>query len=326
MVNLQVTYAGLQLRNPFIVSSSGLTNTVDKCKALDQAGAGAIVLKSLFEEQMDILSTEYLKNNDYPEAEDYIRQYVQSERMDAYTSFVEQVAEACSIPVIASINCYKKGRWVEFAEAIEKAGAKALELNISLLDTGKQPIDSVATHVAIVREVVTRINIPVIVKIGENHDNLVYLVEALKGAGAKAVVLFNRFYPVDININTLEMSVGSIFSHKGDVSKVIRWTGIVSGKISNMDIAASTGILDWEDAVKVILSGATGVQLCSAIYEHGNDVINHMAVCLEEWMQKQGFKTIAEFKGKLNTKDIADPNYYERTQFLKYLTNRDSNK
>lgn len=324
MVNLQVSYAGLQLRNPFIVSSSGLTNTVDKCVALEQAGAGAIVLKSLFEEQMNILATEYLKNNDYPEAEDYIRQYVQSERMDAYTGFVEDVAKACSIPVIASINCYKKGRWVEFAKAIEKAGAKALELNISLLDTSKQPMNAVAEHIEIVREVVTRINIPVIVKIGENHDNLVHLVESLKGAGAKAVVLFNRFYPVDININTLEMSVGHVFSHKGDISKVIRWVGIVSGKTDRIDVAASTGVLEWEDAVKVILSGATGVQLCSAIYEHGNEVINHMAVCLEEWMQKHGFKTIADFKGKLNCKDIPDPNYYERTQFLKYLTNRDS--
>ncbi|MGL5317594.1 MAG: dihydroorotate dehydrogenase-like protein [Bacteroidales bacterium] len=324
MVDLQVSYAGLQLRNPFIISSSGLTNTVDKCVALEQAGAGAIVLKSLFEEQMNILSTEYLRNNTYPEAEDYIRQYVQAERMDAYTTFVQDVANACTIPVIASINCFEKGLWVEFAEAIENAGAKALELNISLLDTSKNPINVVAEHVEIVRAVVKRISIPVIVKIGENHSNLVHLVESLKGAGAKAVVLFNRFYPVDININTLEMGVGSIFSHKGDVSKVIRWVGIVSGKTDHIDIAASTGVLDWEDAVKVILSGATGVQICSAIYQEGNEVVNQMAVCLEEWMQKHGFKSISDFRGKLNSKDISDANYYERTQFLKYLTNRDS--
>lgn len=324
MVNLQVSYAGLQLRNPFIVSSSGLTNTVDKCVALEKAGAGALVLKSLFEEQLNILAAEYLTNNDYPEAEDYIRHYVDSERIDAYVGFVRDVTSVCKIPVIASVNCFKKGRWVEFAELIEEAGANALELNISLLDTSKQPGNVVAEHIEIVREVVARINIPVIVKIGENHDNLVYLVESLKGAGAQAVVLFNRFYPVDININTLEMAVGHVFSHKGDISKVIRWVGIVSGKTDRIDVAASTGVLEWEDAVKVILSGATGVQLCSAIYEHGNEVIHHMSVCLEEWMHNHGFKTIEDFRGKLNCKDIPDRNYYERTQFLKYLTNRDS--
>lgn len=324
MVNLEVIYAGLKLRNPFIVSSSGLTNTVEKCIALNKAGAGAIVLKSLFEEQLDIMSTQYLKTSDYPEAEDYIKQYVQAERLEEYKTLVKQASEACDIPIIASVNCYRNGQWTKFARAIQDAGASALELNVSLLDTSKEGMNVTQAHVDIVRNVVKELSIPVIVKIGENHDNLVHLVESLKGAGAKAVVLFNKYYPVDINIDTLQMTVGNIFSRKGDLSHMLRWVGVISGKTSNIDISASTGVLEWEDVVKVILSGATTVQLCTTVYENGNDVIHQMETCLEAWMDKQGFDSLAEFRGKLNYRDIEDQSFYERTQFMKYFTNRDS--
>lgn len=324
MLNLEVNYAGIKLRNPFIVSSSGLTNTLDKCLEMEQAGAGAVVLKSLFEEQIDLLTSQALRNNDYPEANEYLTGYIEAERLNDYLSLVSSCSKALTIPVIASINCRKAGKWVAYAKSIEEAGAAAIELNISILHTEKSAQDSVVEHVEIVRQVVKQLTIPVIVKVGEHHDNLVHLTEALKGAGAKAVVLFNRFYPVDINIDSMQFAAGSVFSHPNDLSNVLRWVGIVSGKTTNVDIAASTGVHEWEDAVKVILSGATGVQLCSAIYNHGAPVISQMIICLEEWMKRQGFHKIADFRGRLSYREIVDPTFYERTQFLKYFTNREA--
>jgi len=322
MVNLEVNYAGLTLRNPLIVSSSGLTNSLEKCIEMEQAGVGAIVLKSLFEEQIDILTAQSMINNDYPEAADYLSGYIEAERMSEYVSLVQGASKSLSIPVIASVNCYKSGKWISYAKAIQEAGASALELNISIVHTERSAQDSVAEHVAIVRDVVKELSIPVIVKIGENHNNLVHLVESLKGAGAKGVVLFNRFYPVDININTMEFTSGDVFSNPQDLSKVIRWVGIVSGKTTNIDLSASTGVHEWEDAVKVILAGATTVQLCSTIYNHGSSVISQMLICLEEWMKGKGYNKLSDFRGQLSYGDIKDTTFYERTQFMKYFTNR----
>ncbi|MCD8263418.1 MAG: hypothetical protein LUD02_04035 [Tannerellaceae bacterium] len=161
------------------------------------------------------------------------------------------------------------------------------------------------------------------VKIGKAFGNIPSLVNTLKVNGADGIVMFNRFYQPDIDINTLQIVSGNVFSHHADLGDTIRWTAIVSGKIPGLSIASSTGIHDWEDVIKCILAGASAVQMCSALYTHGPEIISQVLTCIEEWMHQANYKSIKEFCGKLNYANIHDPATYERSQFMKYFSNRD---
>jgi dihydroorotate dehydrogenase (fumarate) len=323
MNRLKTVYAGLKLKNPIVISSSGLTNSPERILNLEKAGAGAVVLKSLFEEQIDLLMNQYSGYNEYPEAMDYVRAYSENHSISEYTQLIRDSKSLCTIPVIASIHCYSDGSWTSYAEYIEKAGADAIELNISVMNTGRNPIDVEELHVQIVRSVKSKIKIPVIVKLGANFTNLIPLIERLKGAGATAVVLFNRFYQPDININKQTFSAGNVFSNAQDIHHTLRWTSIVTGVLPEVEVSASTGIHDWESAIKVLLSGATTVQLCSAVYEQGDVIISQISTCIEEWMVQKGYHHIEEFRGKLNYKNIANPSMYERMQFMKYFAEKE---
>lgn len=322
---MKTQYAGLTLRNPLIVGSSGLTNNAERNKEYEKAGAGAIVLKSLFEEQIEMQSETLMQDSDYPEAADYIRGYVKANQVNDYLSLIKKTKELCTIPVIASINCYKADAWIDFAHQIELAGADALELNVffmqtDLLHDGDEIRD---LYVNIIRKVKETVSIPVIMKIGKAFSNIPALVQTLRINGADAVVLFNRFYQPDIDINNMQIVSGNVFSNHSDLSDTIRWTAIVSGKIPEIDIACSTGVHDWEDVIKCLLAGATAVQMCSAIYTHGAEIISQVLTCVEEWMHQAHFQSIDEFRGKLNYANIPNPSMYERSQFMKYFSNRD---
>lgn len=325
MIDLSTEYAGLKLQNPIIVSSSGLTNNAVRNKELEKAGAGAIVLKSLFEEQIEMQSVSLMQDSDFPEASDYIRGYIKANQLNTYIELVKKSKELCSVPIIASINCYKADIWTEFAYQIQTAGADAIELNVFSLETDitYQNDKLRNNYVSILRKIKETVSIPVIVKLGKFVDNLPALVHALKHNGADAVVLFNRFYQPDIDINSMQIVSGNVFSNHSDLSDTLRWTGIISGKIPGIDIASSTGVHDWEDVVKCLLSGATTVQMCSSIYNQGSEIIAQAITCLEEWMQQTQYRTLDEFRGKLSYANIADPGMYERAQFMKYFSNRD---
>lgn len=322
---MKTQYAGLTLRNPLIVGSSGLTNNAERNKEYEKAGAGAIVLKSLFEEQIEMQSETLMQDSDYPEAADYIRGYVKANQVNDYLSLIKKTKELCTIPVIASINCYKADAWIDFAHQIELAGADALELNVFFMQTdllydGDEIRD---LYVNIIRRVKETVSIPVIMKIGKAFNNIPALVQTLRINGADGVVLFNRFYQPDIDINNMQIVSGNVFSNHSDLSDTIRWTAIVSGKIPEIDIACSTGVHDWEDVIKCLLAGATAVQMCSAIYTHGAEIISQVLTCVEEWMHQAHFRSIDEFRGKLNYANIPNPSLYERSQFMKYFSNRD---
>lgn len=325
MIDIKTSYAGLTLRNPLIAGSSGLTNHPSKIKEFEKAGAGAVVLKSLFEEQIEMQSENLLRHSDYPEAADYIRNYVKANQVTDYIELIKETKSQCSIPVIASINCYKAGLWVDFARQLELAGADALELNIFFMETALSYDDRelAASYIDIVRKVKEVVSIPVIVKIGKNFSNIPALVQTLKVNGADGVVLFNRYYQPDIDINSLQIVSGNVFSSHSDLSDTMRWTAIVSGLVPGIDIASSTGIHDWEDVIKCLLAGASAVQLCSALYTHGGEIISQILVCMEEWMHQSHFDSLGEFAGRLNYKNIPDPSLYERSQFMKYFSNRD---
>ena len=321
MIDLATDYAGLKLRNPLIAASSGLTNSINKIQQLEEAGVGAIVLKSLFEEQIDSHSEKLNLTSDYPEASDYINAYVEMNHVEKYLDLIRKAKSSCKIPIIASINCYKAARWIDFAKSIEEAGADALELNVFLINTGEYGDRYLEeSYITIVREVKKVISIPIIIKMARTVSNLPGLVEKLKALGVSAVVLFNRFYQLDIDIYSMEITSGPVFSHPSDFSETLRWTAITSGYVPGFHIACSYGVHKWEDIVKGLLAGATAMQLCSVLYEQGLDVIPKIISNLEGWMSQNNYRGIDEFRGKLSYSNIPNPALYERAQFMKYFS------
>ena len=322
MISLETNFAGLRLKNPLIAASSGLTNSLKKIKEIEEAGVGAIVLKSLFEEQIENHSQKLSFTSDYPEAADYINAYIEMNHMDKYLNLISSAKAECKVPIIASINCYKASRWVDFAKTIQDAGADGIELNLYVLDSreyGDTFLEN--TYVNILKEIKKVIHIPVVIKMAKNISNLPGLVGKLKSLGGNGVVLFNRFYQLDIDIKTMEIVPGEVFSKPSDFSDTLRWTAITSGRVHNFDIACSTGVHSWEDVVKGILAGAGAVQLCSVLYEQGTGIVPSMLTCIEEWMDQNNYERIEEFKGKLNYANIDNPSLYERVQFMKYFSN-----
>lgn len=325
MIDLKTQYAGLQLKSPIIVGSSGLTRNPSKSKELEDAGAGAIVLKSLFEEQIEIQANQITDPNDYnPESEEYLRLYMKQNQLQDYLDLIKRTKEVCTIPVIASINCYKSDAWTEFASEIEKAGADALELNLFFLSTDLTHNGPLIRdlYIDVIKRVRQAIKIPFTVKMGRNVGNVTALAYQLQANGANGFVLFNRYFQPDINLKTIELIPGSIFSRPEELYDTLRWIAILSGKIPNVSIAASTGVHDWEAVAKCLIMGADAVEMCSAIYQKGAGVITESLAGLCKWMEEQNFQNIAQFKGMLSASKLTNPTIYERHQFMKYYSNR----
>ncbi|MGI6794654.1 dihydroorotate dehydrogenase-like protein [Bacteroides sp. KG68] len=322
MATLETTFAGLKLKNPIIVSSSGLTDSAAKNRKLSEAGAGAIVLKSLFEEQIMMEADWQGAPNMYPEGSDYLVGYIREHKLGEYLTLIKESKKECSIPVIASINCYQNADWVDFASKIEEAGADALEINILALQTDAEYTygSFEQRHIDILSHIKKTVKIPLIMKLGDNLTNPIALVNQLYANGAAAVVMFNRFYQPDINIEKITQVPGNVFSNEADLSKSLRWVGIASATVSNLDYAVSGGIHSPEGVVKAILAGASAVEVCSALYQNSASVIGEYTQFLNLWMDRKGMTNINQFKGMLNTKDLKGINIFERTQFLKYFS------
>jgi len=321
-MSIITNYLGLSLNSPLIVSSSGLTSSVEKIRKLEESGAGAVVLKSLFEEQINYEAGSMIESGLSPEAHDYITRYSKENALESYLKLIEEAKSKVKIPIIASINCMSDSEWVSFARDIENAGADALELNVFFIasEAGQSSEKYEDLYCNILLKVKSATKMPVAVKIGYHFTSLVNMVHKLYLRGANAVVLFNRFYEPDIDIEKMEMSTGGVFSSPADIRQSLRWVGIISDKVSKMDIAASTGIHDGKAAVKQILAGAKAVQVCSVLYEKGNEQLQVMNNEIAKWMDRKGFKTIEEFRGKLNYRNISNPSAYERSQFMKYFS------
>ncbi len=322
MANLQTSYLGLKLRNPIIVSSSALTNSVDKIKKLEKKGAGAVVLKSLFEEQINYETSSLLKHRRYPEAADYILHYAKENSLREYLSLVTEAKAAVSIPVIASINCVSEKDWTSYAKDFEEAGADALELNIHIVvsDRDTKSVDVEQKYIDILKKVKQKINIPIAAKIGYHFTNIGHIVDRLNAYGAEGVVLFNRFYEPDIDIDKMKFTSAEIFSSPSDIRHSLRWVGILSDLIPNVEISASTGVHDGEAAIKMLLAGAKTVQVCSTLYKNGIDELTKIIQEISDWMDKKNYERVADFRGIMSYKDIKDPSIYERAQFMKYFS------
>jgi dihydroorotate dehydrogenase (fumarate) len=325
MTKLDTNYLGLKLKNPIIVGSSGLTNSVDKLTKLHKAGAGAVVLKSLFEEQITHEVDRAIYKGvgmDYPEAMDYIKNYSRNNNVSEYLKLIKDAKAAIDIPVIASINCYSSDEWIDFAQQIEAAGADAIELNLFIVNTDKNSDSSAyeELYFRVAKAVSEVVSIPVVMKLGFYFSNLVAVVDKLSVSGAKGVVLFNRFYEPDIDINNLSLTSSEIFSSPSDISRSLRWVAIVSDKVRNIDISASTGVHNGEALIKQLLAGAKTVQVCSSVYKNGPEVISIMLKQVETWMREKGFTSVDEFRGLMSYSKMANPAVYERAQFMRYFS------
>ena len=324
MANLSTSYMGLTLRSPIIAGSSGLTNSIENIQKIYDSGAGALVLKSLFEEQINnLINKTFHQNPDnysYPEAMDYISHYTRTNDLENYLNLIREAKSKVDIPVIASINCVSSSEWVTFARNIQDAGADALELNIFILpsDPRKKSEHHEQVYFEILQSVMKSIKIPVAAKISYYFSGLTNMALQLSWTGIKGLVLFNRFYSPDIDIDKFEVTTGNVFSTPGENTLTLRWVALLADKIQ-CDIAASTGIHDGKSAIKQLLAGAKAVQVASVLYQKGIEQIAVMNNEIGTWMDKHEFSATKDFIGKMSLKEVDNPAAYERVQFMKHF-------
>ncbi len=316
---------GLELKNPLIVSSSRLTGDIKTIMHCVDAGAGAIVLKSLFEEQIRLEAESKLRGSKdselyywFPEAKDHVVGLFVEANLENYLGFISDIKRNTDIPVISSINCISNEEWPKFATAIEEAGADAIELNIAIFPFAATHHcgEIEALYVDILKEVKKHVSIPVSVKLGYYFTNLCAVANNLVEAGVDGLVLFNRYFRPDINIDSLNVISDKYLSTPEELSVPMRWIALMTGNNLACDIAASTGVHDYEGVVKQILVGAKAVQLCSTLYINGIDVISRIESDLRTWMEKHQFKSLDDFRGKSLEKQTTDASF-ERVQYMK---------
>lgn len=324
MVNLATTYMGLQLKNPIIVGSSGLTRTIENLVEAEKNGAAAVVLKSLFEEQIKfeirkIFTYDEVRDS-YSEADDYIKNYSRNHTLDQYLDLIKEAKKRISIPVIASINCMTSNEWPAFAKDIEEAGADALELNAFILpsDFENDSSDNEKMYFDIVENVKSQVKIPIALKISSYFSSLAQTVQKLSWTGVQGIVLFNRFYTPDIDVEKMKIVPSNVYSRPEEIATSLRWVAILSDRV-HCDLAASTGVHDGHGVVKQLLAGAKAVQVCSALYKNGYEHLGTMLTELEAWMQKNNYQSIDQFRGKMSHKKTDNPAAYQRVQFMKHF-------
>jgi dihydroorotate dehydrogenase (fumarate) len=306
------------------VASSGLTNSVEKNVGLEQKGAGGIVLKSIFEEEIAMEYDQVLEmlkdaGKDLS-AYDYYDYEIRAENLDAYTKLIKETKQKVSIPVIASVNCVYSHEWTIFANKLEQAGADALELNMFILpsDVKGESSEIEGRYFKVVEKVLSEVSIPVSIKMSYYFSSLGRMIKKLSETGIAGLVLFNRFYSPDFDLDSLKPLASNVLSSPDELPISLRWVALMSGRV-DCDIAASTGVHDGNALIKQLLAGATAVEIASTLYKNGTDQIGVMLGRLEAWMNEKGFETLEDFRGKLSQKESQDPAVYERVQFMKYF-------
>ena len=339
MANLSTKYMGLNLKNPIIVGSSGLTNNLANLIEMEKNGAAAVVIKSIFEEQISLETEKLMKDKDnekikdfsasfgnyqnasdseYYEAYSYILNHAKDQTLNDYLKFIADAKKAVNIPIISSINCVSAYNWHYFARKIEEAGADALEINLYILPSNlaRSAEENEQVYYDVVEAIKKVVSIPVSLKLGFYFSSLGQSIIKLSKTGVDGLVLFNRPYTPDIDIDKFEFNAGNITSHNYDYAQSMRWIGILSGRL-DCDIAAATGIHDETSVIKQLLAGANVVQITSTLYENGYEQIKKIVDGLENWMKSKNFNSIDEFRGKMSQKNIENPAAYERVQFMK---------
>ena len=320
-MNLDTSLMGLNLKNPIVVGSSSLTNSLRNVKKCEEAGAAAVVLKSLYEEQIIANSDQMSEMDDmyqwYPEAMEYVNAISVENGIEKYLELVKECKENVDIPIIASVNCFSSKNWINFSRELENTGADAIELNISIFPKDEKLKSSVIEneYFNIVKSVKQMIKIPISVKMSSFFTNIRLAAKGFERSGATSLVLFNRFYKPDIDIDNLQMITRDTLSGPREITQSLRWVGLLSEELK-CELVASTGIHDASGIIKQLLAGATAVQICSALYENGIDYIRELLSEINAWMKRKGFESIDSYRGLIN-KDPHNSLSWERIHFMK---------
>lgn len=323
MSDLNTRFLGLNLKSPVIVAAGPKTADIESLVKCQEAGAGAVVLKSLFQEQLEKeVSASFAENEEFLQGagSDSYEAYHADFIIDKYMKLLAEAKKRLDIPVIASICCKSLDSWAEYAERFISCGADAIELDYYPIASnskieGKDVDKTLFEFAKFARK---RISCPVALKIGKKYSSLANVISTLDSLKIDGVVLFNKFYSPDIDIDNLSFVPGPMLSDGKDYSDTLRWVALMSGEVQ-MDICANTGIHSAETAIKMLLSGAKSVEICSAVIKNGYEAISEMNSGILSWMEKNGYNTISDFAGKLAQERNKEGYKWERTQFLKTI-------
>ena len=306
-MDISTTYLGLNLRTPLVPSASPLSEGIDKVKLMEDAGAAAVVLHSLFEEQIE-------SEPGAPGPEFRVSP-------EAYLKHVEEAKRAVKIPVIASLNCTSLRGWIRYAREITQAGADAVELNIYKIPTELKVTGSTIEkgYIDIVKTVKLQTAIPLAVKVSPYFSNFANMAACFDAVGADALVLFNRFYQPDIDLDKMEVSPNLTLSVPADMRLALHWIGILFGKI-RPNLAATSGIYQATDAIKMVMAGADVTMLCSTLMRHGIQHIQKIEMEIAAWLKNHDYKSLGEVKGIMSQKNCPDPSAFERAQYVRGLS------
>lgn len=321
MADLSVRYLGLKLKNPIVAASSGLCSTPEGVKRAFDAGVGAVVLKSLFEEQLKAeLSSISPDQFAHPESEAFLAGMGMNEGADEYLKLIAAAKQGKGGPVIASVNCVGSGLWADFAKRIASAGADALELNVGYLPDDPSEAGSVIEDriVALVSAVKSAVSLPVAVKIGASYTNPGNLLQRVGKAGAQAAVLFNRFYRMDVDLDGMSLSAGPMRSSPEAYHESLRWIALLEGR-AGVELCASGGVYDGLAALKLVAAGAQAVQVCSAAYAKGYGAYAAIIEEMSNWMDSRRIASLSELRGRLARRNSDRPELYGRLHYVKAL-------
>ncbi|MBI5385998.1 MAG: dihydroorotate dehydrogenase-like protein [Verrucomicrobia bacterium] len=327
MVDLTTKYLGLTLKNPLVPSASALSNKIDNIKKMEDAGASAVVLESLFEEQIRMDSDDFeigleAGTESYAEALSYFPKPAEYRLgPEMYLKHVQEAKTAVKIPIIASLNGASVGGWTEYAKEIQQAGADALELNIYYiptdLDLSGAQVEQ--TYLDILKAVKKAVTLPVAVKLSPFFSSTGNMAKRLDEAGADALVLFNRFYQPDINLENLEVEHSILWSTPQARRLPLRWVAILYGRVK-AQLAATSGVHNASDVLKMLMAGAAVTQLCSVIYKQGIDQIKVVEREMVRWMEEHEYESVQQMQGCLSQKNCPDPSAFERAQYMRALS------
>ena len=327
-MDLSVNYLGLKLKSPIVVGSSSITHSIEKLKQIEQSGAGAVVLKSIFEEEIQLEYNHVVRENSDEEAVnlgylDYYDYKIKEDNLKKYIHLIEDAKREIKIPVIASVNCTTSYEWTFFAKKLQDAGADAIEINLFILpsDFSMECTTVEQRYMEIIKKVKEQVTIPVAVKLSYYFADLAAFVKRVSEQGVDGVVLFNRFFHPDFDIENLKIVPSNVLSRSSDLAISLRWMSILSGRI-DCSLIASTGVHDGASIVKEILAGADAVQVVSSLYKHGINYIEDMTEDLKSWMSRHGHEKIDDFRGKMSQVNSPNPAEYERVQFMKYFEDK----
>jgi dihydroorotate dehydrogenase (fumarate) len=327
MNKLKTSYMGIELKNPIILGASNLVSDLDNLKKAEEQGAGAIVYKSLFEEQIQLESFQLDERlnefNDLHAEMVQIHPNIEHAGPEEHLLNLRKARESLSIPLIASLNAIRDDSWIRYAKLLSETGVDGIELNFYQipLDFDKNAKDIEDAQINTLKEIRQNISIPISVKLSSDYSNILNFITKLDKAGANAFVLFNSFFQPDINVATEEHIKSQQLSNDGDYKKSLRYAGLLYDNIK-ADICSSHGIFNGEDVIKLLLSGATCVQVVSTVYKNGLTQIRNITKELEKWMDTKNYKDIEEFRGKLSKNRLTNnPFVYKRAQYVDLLMN-----